>query len=176
MKREFGMKLERSHDQDIINREVNRGLDEGRRLKELGDRFVQDKEKLEAEIAKVQESNISENDKKRLIAGLNNAIDALTVQYEQDVTEAERNVQEEISSQLESMQEAAEEHEKLAESFRTVKMEAAEKDATEAASDAERQKKIFETMKYDYAEKSRLLHQQAAEQARRIRTRTLTGK
>ena len=128
------------------------------------------------EIEKVQNSKISDADKRKLVAQLEGAITKLQEQYDKEVTEEERKVQEELEGQIESMQEAADEMERQADSLRNVQMDAASTDASAAADAAEAQKQTFENMKSEYVEKLKLQMEQAEIQQRIIRNRRLSGR
>ena len=82
----------------------------------------------------------------------------------------------ELEDQIESMQEAADEFEKQADSLKNVQMDVASKDTSAAAEAAEAKKKEFETMKSNYVEKLKLQMEQAETQRRNIRNRRLSGK
>lgn len=166
----------KSLDGTILKKESGDQVEEGTKLHELGAKFETDKAKLEDEIDKVQNSKISEADKRKLIAQLNAAIEALQEQYDRDVTEEEERVQEELMEQIESMQEAADELERQAADLRGIKMEAAATDASAAADAADAQKQEFEQMKAEYVEKLNLQIEQAAIQQRNIRARRLSGR
>lgn len=166
----------RSLDGTIIRNESDNKLQEGTKLHELGKRFEADKAKLEKEITKVQNAKISEADKKNLIAELEGGIALLQEQYDKEVAEEEAKIQEELEGQIESMQEAADEFEKQADSLKNVQMDVASKDTSAAAEAAESKKKEFETMKSNYVEKLKLQMEQAETQRRNIRNRRLSGK
>ena len=166
----------KSLDGTILKKESGDQVDEGTKLHELGVKFESDKAKLEDEIDKVQNSKISETDKRKLIAQLNAAIEALQEQYDRDVTEEEERVQEELMGQIDSMQEAADELERQAADLRSIKMEAAATDASAAVDAADAQKQAFEQMKAEYVEKLNLQIEQAAIQQRNIRNRRLSGR
>lgn len=170
--------LEKTHtlDMKILKRESKDKLEEGNKLKELGMKFESDKEKLENEIEKVKKAKISENDKKKLLTELENAMTKVQEQYEQDVAEEQKKVQEEMEGKIESMQEAANELGKQADSLRNLKMDAASTDASAAAAAADDQKKAFETMKKEYTDKLKLQIEQAEIQQRAMRTRRLSGR
>lgn len=149
---------------------------EGEKLGELAKQFVSDKNKLEDEIEKVQAANISDKDKAQIIAELNAAVVALQEQYDKDVVEEERKVQEELEGQIESMQEAADELERQVDSLRSVQMDVASTDASAAADAAAAQKQAFETMKSEYLEKLNLQIEQSEIQKRNILNRRLSGR
>lgn len=166
----------RSLDGTILQKESHDQVQEGTKLHELGVKFESDKAKLEDEIEKVQNSKISDADKRKLIAQLNAAIVVLQEQYDRDVTAEEQRVQQELLVQIDSMQEAADELERQADNLRSVEMEASSTDASAAADAAEVQKRAFEQMKAEYVEKLNLQIEQAAIQQRKIRNRRLNGR
>lgn len=174
----YGRQLDRNHglDAQSLKKESDVQLREGKKLHELGAKFESDKGKLEDEIEKVQNSKISDADKRKLVTQLKNAITKLQEQYDKDVSEEEKNVQEELESQFELMQEAADEMQKQADSLRKVQMDAASTDASAAADTAEAQKQVFENMKNEYLEKLNLQMEQAEMQRRNIRNRRLSGR
>ena len=100
----------------------------------------------------------------------------LQEQYDKEVAEEEAKIKEELEDQIESMQEAADEFEKQADSLKNVQMDVASKDPSAAAEAAEAKKKEFETMKSNYVEKLKLQMEQAETQRRNIRNRRLSGK
>ena len=100
----------------------------------------------------------------------------LQEQYDKEVAEEEAKIKEELEDQIESMQEAADEFEKQADSLKNVQMDVASKDTSAAAEAAEDKKKEFETMKSNYVEKLKLQMEQAETQRRNIRNRRLSGK
>lgn len=167
------LSLYKSLDGTILNKESSDYVDEGTKLHELGAKFESDKMKLEDEIDKVQNSKISETDKRNLIAQLNAAIEILQEQYARDVTAEEERVQEELMGQIDSMQEAADELERQASDLRNIKMEVASTDASAAADAADAQKQAFEQMKTEYVQKLNLQIEQATIQQRNIRNRRL---
>ena len=173
-----GMKLTRNKSLDgtILQKESGDLVDEGTKLHELGEKFESDKAKLENEIEKVQNSKISEVDKKKLINELNVAIELLKEQYDTEVSEEEDRVQEELTEQTEAMQEAADELERHATDFRSVQMEAGKTDASAAADAADAEKEKFNQMKAEYLQKQKLLMEQAAIQRRNMQKRRLTGR
>lgn len=61
------LSLNKSLDSTILKGEAQDKVNEGEKLDELGAKFVSDKEKLEAEIDKVEKSNISNADKSKLL-------------------------------------------------------------------------------------------------------------
>lgn len=170
------MKRGRSLDRGVIRAETDKRIDEGNKLQMLGEKFEEDKEKLENEIDKVQNSSISEEDKRALINELNMAIEMLKEQYDTEVADEEERVQNELVEQLDAMQEGANESARLAKEFRDVQMEASNTDASAAADQAEEHKREFEQMKAEYLEKQELLREQAVIQQRKMRLRRLTGR
>lgn len=170
------MKRGRSLDRGVIRAETDKRIDEGTKLQMLGEKFEEDKEKLENEIDKVQNSSISEEDKRTLINELNMAIEMLKEQYDTEVADEEERVQNELVEQLDAMQEGANESARLAKEFRDVQMEASNTDASAAADQAEEHKREFEQMKAEYLEKQELLREQAVIQQRKMRLRRLTGR
>ena len=161
---------------DELHKETGEQVSEGDRLHELGAKFEEDKTKLEDAIERVQASSIKPEDKAKMIAELNAAIDALQAQYEDDVAAEEAKVQEEIEGQLEQMDQTIDELTEQADSLRGVTMDAASTDASAAAEAADAKKQEFEQMKEEYTEKLRLQMEQAEMQQRNIRNRRLSGR
>lgn len=161
---------------DELHKETGEQVSEGDRLHELGAKFEEDKTKLEDAIERVQASSIKPEDKAKMIAELNAAIDALQAQYEDDVVAEEAKVQEEIEGQLEQMDQTIDELTEQADSLRDVTMDAASTDASAAAEAADAKKQEFEQMKEEYTEKLRLQMEQAEMQQRNIRNRRLSGR
>lgn len=161
---------------DELHKETGEQVSEGDRLHELGAKFEEDKTKLEDAIERVQASSIKPEDKAKMIAELNAAIDALQAQYEDDVVAEEAKVQEEIEGQLDQMDQIIDELTDQADSLRDVTMDVASTDASAAADAADAKKQEFEQMKEEYTEKLRLQMKQAEMQQRNIRNRRLSGK
>lgn len=173
-----GWRFGKDHNLDaaVLRKESEDQVQEGAKLHELGTQFESDKTKLENEIEKVQNSKISDADKRKLIDQLEGVIVSLQEQYDKEVTEEEHKVQEEIEDQIESMQEAADELEKQKDSLRDVQMDVASTDASAVADAAEEKKQAFEAMKNEYIEKLKLQMEQAEIQRRNIRNRRLSGR
>ena len=81
------MGLSRGLDSRAMDEQAEDNVLEGTSLHELGEKFVSDKAKIEAEIEKVENSGISEQDKKKLIDQLESALSYLQDQYVLEVTE-----------------------------------------------------------------------------------------
>lgn len=161
---------------DELHKATGEQVSEGDRLHELGAKFEADKTKLEDAIERVQASCIKAEDKAKMIAELNAAIDALQTQYEDDVVAEEAKVQEEIEGQLGQMDQTIDELTEQVDVLRDVTMDAATTDASAAADAADAKKQEFEQMKEEYTEKLRLQMEQAEAQQRNIRNRRLNGR
>lgn len=161
---------------DELHKEAGEQVSEGDRLHELGAKFEKDKTKLEDAIERVQAANIKPEDKAKMIAELNAAIDALQAQYEDDVAAEEAKVQEEIEGQLEQMDQIIDELTEQADSLSDITMDVASTDASAAAEAADAKKQEFEQMREEYTEKLRLQMEQAEMQQRNIRNRRLSGR
>ena len=161
---------------DELNKETGEQLEERDRLHKIGAKFETDKAKLEDSIERVQAANIKSEDKAKMLAELNAAIDALQAQYEDDVTAEEAKVQKEIEGQLEQMDQTIDELTEQADSLRDVTMDASPIDTSAAAEAADAKKRDFEQMKEEYVEKLRLQIEQAEMQQRNIRNRRLNGR
>jgi cytochrome c556 len=159
-----------------LDQETGEQVSEGDRLHELGTKFEADKTKLEDAMERVQTSNIKPEDKARMIAELNAAIDALQTQYAEDVAAEQARIQAEIEGQLEQMEQSIQELAEQADSLRGVSMDAAATDASAAADAADTKKQEFEQMKEEYTAKLQLQMEQAEMQQRNIRNRRLSGR
>lgn len=170
--------LSKNHGLDgtVIKNEAGNLIEKADKFHELGKKFETDKARLEEAIEKIQNSAISDPDKKILINQLNANIEILKEQYECNVTAEEQKIQQRLIEQTESMQEAADELEQRANDLRGIKMEAASVDTTAVADAAEEQKQVFERMKEEYVEKLNLQIEQAAIQRRNIQNRKLSGR
>lgn len=173
-----GRQRSRNHSFDgtILRGEADDLVKESAALDELGSRFEADKALLESEIEKVQNSRISDENKKALIAKLDDAIAALQKQYDKDVTENLEDVHSNLEACTEDMQEAADDLEEEGRDLRGIRMDASLTDASAAADAAEAKKKEFEDMKHEYVEKLELQIQQANLQKRNILARRLRGR
>lgn len=161
----------REIDYKEVDNETGKEVEEGNRLHELAVEFNSDKAKLEDEIDKVQASNISEADKKHIIAQIEYSIDKLQEQYDDDVAAEEQRVQENIQEQIETMDEAVNELDKQADSLKNVTMDAAATDARVAAEEAEKKKQEFVEMRESYADELQKQIEQAQTMRAHIRTR-----
>lgn len=161
---------------DEVHRETGEQVSEGNRLHELGAKFEADKTKLEDAIERVEASNIiEEEDKAKMIADLNAAMDVIQAQYEDDVTAEEAKVQEKIEGQLEQMDQAIDELTEQANSLRNITMDVASTDASAAADASDEKKQEFEQMKEKYEEELWLQMEQAEIQQKNIRNRRSSG-
>lgn len=158
-----------------LRENVEGKMEDNDRLHELGEKYVEDKKKLEDAIEQIQSSNIAGEDKQRMIDELKTAIDALEGQYKEEVEDPEAGVRDEIEDLLDQMGQTIDEFTKQTDSLRGVKMEAASIDANSAADAGDTKKQEFEQMKAEYVEKLRLQMQQADIQQRNIRARRLRG-
>lgn len=157
-------------DRNILDRESSRQVQEGKKLHELGKKFESDKGKLEEEIEKVENSSISNEDKKEIIRELERAVEKLQEQYEREVTEEEQRVKEELEENIDSMREVADEIEKQKEELESIDMEAAESGTLDAINAAEIQKRKFENLRQRYEEKLKELIEEAEHQEEKIRS------
>ena len=170
----LGKYVEASYDE--LHKETGEQVSEGNRLHEIGIKFEKDKIKLENAIERVQASSIKAEDKAKMIAELDAAIDALQAQYEDDVVAEEAKVQEEIEERLSQMDQTIYELTEQGDALRDVTMAVATTDASAAADAADAKKQEFEIMKEKYIEKLRLQMERAEIQHRNIRNRRLTGR
>ncbi|MBR5509863.1 MAG: hypothetical protein IKV59_07400 [Lachnospiraceae bacterium] len=159
-----------------IQKEASDQIQKNERLRELGEKYVRDKETLEKEIEKVKAAKISEEAKTKLIGELEGAIRTIQEQYAEAIVEEESRVEEDLEIQLELMREMAEEFGQQADSLRDVQVEVVGKDASDAAAaEAEAQKTEFERMREEYGAKLQLQMEQAQMQRRKIMLRRLSG-
>jgi hypothetical protein len=172
-----GINLERSKGLGFseIDKETGEHIDEGDRLGELAMRFLEDKEKLEAAISRVESSSVSEEDKAGMLRELNEAMDRLQAQYEADVEVEQERVQEAAEGTLGQMDQLMDELSEQADSIRDVTMDVADVDTSAAAEAAESKRQEVEQTKQEYAEKLRLQMEQAEMLAREMRMRHIRG-
>lgn len=168
-----GRELSRNKGLDgtIIQKEYDNHLKDLDAIHKLGEKFNSDKQKLEAEIEKVEQSNIKPSDKSQLILILNAAIEELKTQYDREVSAEEEKLKKSMLEQTENMQNAADELNKQAASLRSVRMDAASTDASVAADAADSKKQAIEQMKTEYLEQLNLRIQAAKIQQRNILNR-----
>ena len=160
---------------DELHKEAEEHIEEGNRLHELGERFDDDKAKLEEAFDRIEASSIPEDAKKNLLDRINSAIDALVDQYTKDVEEEEAQVHESLESLLEYMDQIVDEYSKQTDSLRGVTLDVASIDAASAADAGDAKKQELEQMKQEYVDKLRLQMQQAEIQQRNLRARRLRG-
>lgn len=172
-----GRELSRNKGLDgtIIQKECDNHLSDLEGIHKLGEKFESDKQKLEAEIEKIQTSSISPSDKSRLISVLNAAIEKLKIQYDHEVAEEEAKLQKSMLEQIENLQNLADELNNQADSLRSVQMDAASTDASAAADVADSKKQAIEQMKAQYLEQLNLKIQAAKIQQRNILNRRRGG-
>ncbi|MBR3358886.1 MAG: hypothetical protein IKG46_13790 [Solobacterium sp.] len=156
---------------DDMNKETQEGIDCDRDIHGIGEMFEADKAKLEAAYERILSSSIAHEDKARMLAELNAAIDALMVQYDEEVAAEREKVQKEIEERLNQMQETADELSKQSDDLKTIVMEAASTDASASASAAEVKKQEYMRMRAEYAEKLRDQVEQAEAQKKSIHSR-----
>lgn len=161
----------REIDYKEVDNETGKEVEEGNRLHELAVKFDSDKIQLEDKIDEVKASDISEDDKKHIIAELEYSIDKLQEQYDDDVAAEEQRVQDNIQEQIETMDEAVNELDKQADSLKKVTMDAAATDARAAAEEAEKKKYEFTKMRKSYADELQKQIEQAQTMRANIRTR-----
>lgn len=174
-----GKNIERYHGElgfEEIDKITCELVDEGDRLGELAGQFAADKSKLEDEIQKVEEANISDKDKAELIELLKTLIDELQDQYTQEIYEEEKRVQEEIEEQIEGMDTSIDKFQEQADSLRNVTMDVAGIDVSSAIAVADKKKNEFEQMRKEYIEKLDLQMKQAEMMKKQILSRRLSGK
>ena len=172
-----GRELSRNKGLDgtIIQKECDNHLKDMDEIHKLGEKFEADKKKLEAEIKKVEQSDIKPSDKRQLILILIAAIEELKTQYDREVSAEEEKLKKSMLGQVENMQSAADELNKQATSLRNVRMDAASTDASAAADAADAKKQAIEQMKAQYLEQLNLKIQAAKIQQRNILNRRRGG-
>lgn len=166
----------RSLDGTILKGDAAALAQEGARLQALGEKFVEDKEKLGACMERVKKSRMAAADKVATLAELTDAMERVQDQYARDVTLEQQRLQEEQREVQETMQEAADEWQRQSDDLHAVRMAAAGTDASAAADEADRQKEKFDQMKAEAVEKLRLQMNQAAAQQRRILSQRLSDR
>ncbi len=147
------LSLNKSLDSTILKGEAQDKVNEGEKLDELGAKFVSDKEKLEAEIDKVEKSNISNADKSKLLDKLKNAIVSLKEQYDKDVSKENEKIQKKLQEKTDEMQEAEDEMQEQIDSLNDMEIEAADIDTSALINEAKDKKKDFEKIKTEYVKK-----------------------
>jgi hypothetical protein len=173
-----GIGLGRSREIGIseIDEDTESHVDDGDRLGALAMRFLEDKEKIEDAIERVEASDISSEDKAHMIAELNEAMDQVQAQYEADVEAEQAKVHETIEGDLDQMDQLMDEFSDQADALREVTMDVAEADTSAAVEAAEAKRQELERMKQEYAEQLRLQMEQAEMLAREMRSRRLGGR
>lgn len=92
-----------------IDADTGAKIEELGKLKELGEKLVSDKNKIEAEIDKIMNSKIKAEDKVALLRELREAVEKLQEQYDREVEEERERIQEETQENIEVINSAVEE-------------------------------------------------------------------
>lgn len=164
-------------DRSVVENEANDKVKESERLQELGQAFLEDKAKLEAEYEIIENSAVlSPNHKKELLQNLKDAILLLQEDYERKVTEQQLKGQEELRNKTEILQEAADELDTQIESLQNVRMDVAATDTDAAIEAAKAEKQKFEQMKAQYVEQLNLKIEQQQIQRRDIMRKRFSGR
>lgn len=145
------------------------------KLKELGEKFVSDKNKIEAEIDKIMNAKIKAEDKVALLKELREAVEKLQEQYDREVETEQERLQEEIQENIEGMNSAAEELQEKEDSLRNITMDAGTVDTSAAADETKKKREEFEKLRDDYTEKLESQMEQAERIQREMRNRRLSG-
>ena len=174
----FGRSLKHGHelDYDELKRESDQQVQDGRKIGGLGAKYLSDKERLEAKIQDVQNSNLSENNKNKLIAELQSVITTLQDEYETEIVEEQDRIQENLQNEIQAMQEAMEELVRQAESLRNEKFDVGSTDISAAADTADSEKERLDTLKSEYTEQLKNQVEQAEIQRRNMRNKRFGGR
>lgn len=95
-----------------------------KKLGELGDKFLQDKNAIEARIQKIKGLCVPDEKKAAILAEAERLLRVLEEQYEKDVTEEQKSLSEETEEDSQESMDRARELEELSKSLREAKMEA----------------------------------------------------
>lgn len=155
------------HDKQALKKEFEENIGISKELYILGEKFNADKAKLEAEIDKTRRSRISDEDKRKIIAQLNEVIHTLQEQYNENVTKENQKVYEKNEGLIKSMQEQEDKLRQLADNFSNITMEVAITDASSAANVAVTEKRSFESLKNEST--NELKHQREQEENQKIK-------
>lgn len=156
-------------DSSILKEGVEDQIEKGVEFQKLGNKFEEDKKKLEDEMDKVQKSFISESDKKKIIEKLMESIVELQAKYKNDIIELREEVYKNIQESIEKMETAQMELEKQSDSIRNLAMHFDSSDTSEAADAAELKGKEFENMKNETEDKLRKQMEEAEKQDEKIK-------
>ena len=107
-----------------IDADTGAKIEELGKLKELGEKLVSDKNKIEAEIDKIMNSKIKAEDKVALLRELREAVEKLQEQYDREVEEERERIQEETQENIEVINSAVEELQEKEDSLRNITMDA----------------------------------------------------
>lgn len=144
-----------SFDSGILKREADDHISESVEIQELGEKFLNDKKKLEEQIDKIETSMLSADDIKKMLQKLLEAIEILKKRYDREVIMAQQNLYKKIEEDMKKMNTAELESEEQAESLKSISLESSFEDAdekvniNEAADEAEDMQKRFEEMQID---------------------------
>lgn len=174
----FARGLKRSRSLDDKVRHENTTDDRFKRLNELGEKFVSDKEELEAKMELIENAEFSDADKKReLKADLEVAINKITEKYDADVKEEEERLKEEDLKHLEEINKDREESERIREEMEKISDNGGKSgalDVSNALEKAKTQEKEFKKIYADQKQRLELQMQQAAQQRQRMLKKQLS--
>lgn len=138
--------------------------------KELGEKFLADKEKIDNEMERVENASISDEDKKKLKDILKSAMDQLVEQYDTEITEEQHRIEERESDLIHEAEEAAEEKRKIADEFDGDDSgDSGALHLSDAANEARAQQEEFERIRSAQAERIKLQMEQAQIQRNEMR-------
>lgn len=135
-----------SLDSRKLKEQSDERIKESKELFELGEKYVSDKKKIEETLDRVRESSISEDDKKKLIETLESSIDQLQENYERNVYNEQKRINEKKQEVVKDIDEATEELVVLEESIEGIDTEEFEL-SSEVKDSAAEEKKKFEKLK-----------------------------
>lgn len=105
--------------------ELDRKIEDSKKIQELGAKFESEKSTLEARLERIKGINLDNSQKAALLAEVQAKINELQQQYEQDVIAEQERIESELNEVAEQMDEAVAELDEEASAFGSMRMEGA---------------------------------------------------
>lgn len=164
-------------DRGSMQRDADDSISEYQRIHELGEQFEADKAKLEDCMERIDQSAISDEDKKKMKQELELALELKKAEYDKQVTQVEKEIEKEMIGLSDHIQEAAKEAQSQADSLKRATMSLDQTGNTSKAADAAMaQKEAYEKTREEALQKLDLQMQQAAIQRRNMLAKRLRGR
>ena len=108
-----------------ISKEAEEQFERGNELQKLGEKFLEDKKKINEQIEKIEDLPISFEDKKEVLSKLIDSLKVLEKQYENDVIKEQEKKKEKMDEQVKEIEETEKELEEQDDSLGSISLERA---------------------------------------------------